>query len=335
MVVSTAPASRELFRAEVNASQNAEFLEALDEHRCLIRCQEGFDSLFWLHRFPANGVFDLFDLSRNSVETCDWHIDSVDSLRNGNYGIQICANVRLDWSFSEIVDWLITNFQLPRENFAPRRPETVLSIYFHRDQERCRLFWGLSRTEENLSPWSSGQCRIPRDPESVSRAEAKLLEGWEAFSVPTRAGGSALDLGAAPGGWTRLLQGKGYRVAAVDPANLDPRVEKLGGVEHHRETSGRFLTRRLGPYDLIVCDMKMEASLAAKQLIAFAPSLAPGGEIFTTFKLGKGPKAPAEARTAIAILSSKFEILAARQLYFNRSEITVYGKLKQGPVRPS
>lgn len=327
-VVSTAPASRDLFRAEVNESERAEFVEALDEHRCLANCRDGFDSLFWLHRFPVQECFERSDLSKESVESCDWDTQSLDPLRSGPYGIQISANVRLDWSFSELIDGLIETLDLPREQFVPRRPETVLSIYLHRDKERCRVFRGISTVEQNLSPWSSGQCRIPRDPDSVSRAEAKLLEGWEAFSVPTRSGGTALDLGAAPGGWTRVLQGKGYKVAAVDPATLDPRVESLEGVVHHRETSGRFLARRTGPYDLIVCDMKMEASLAAKQLIAFAPSVAPGGEVFTTFKLGKGPKAPAEARTALSILSSKYEVQAARQLYFNRSEITVFAKLK-------
>lgn len=37
----------------------------------------------------------------------------------------------------------------------------------------------------------------------------------------------ALDLGAAPGGWTAQLAGLGYSVIAIDPAKLDAGIAAL------------------------------------------------------------------------------------------------------------
>ncbi len=43
---------------------------------------------------------------------------------------------------------------------------------------------------------------------------------------------AAVDVGAAPGGWTRLLARACAPVYAIDPANLDPDVVALPNVVH-------------------------------------------------------------------------------------------------------
>lgn len=58
---------------------------------------------------------------------------------------------------------------------------------------------------------------------SVSRAGYKIREAVGFFGIDMSSVGSALDIGAAPGGWTDYLLGRGARVLAVDRALLDYR----------------------------------------------------------------------------------------------------------------
>ncbi len=49
----------------------------------------------------------------------------------------------------------------------------------------------------------------------------------------------AVDVGAAPGGWTRLLARACAPVYAIDPANLDPDVVALPNVVHIKGLVGK------------------------------------------------------------------------------------------------
>lgn len=313
---------------EIREQPSSELVEILDQNRLLLH--GSLRSLFCLHRFPVQALLPVDDLQMDSVRPFLWDDRlRLEPLREQPFAIQLEANRRLPWSFSSLVDILLEDAALPGELFSPRRPQVVLSAYFHEGENGCRIFAGVSGVAENLSPWSSGRCRIPRDPDSVSRAEAKLLEAWEAFGLEGHSFGTrrALDLGAAPGGWSRVLAKLGFRVGAVDPAELDSRVLALPTVTHHRGTAGQFLSQERGQLDLLASDMKMEALMAADLLLRCAERLHPShGRLLTTLKLGKGSGALKEARRALARLARGYEILASRQLYFNRSEITVLGR---------
>lgn len=63
---------------------------------------------------------------------------------------------------------------------------------------------------------SQGECDA-----SVNRAEFKLKEALEFFGINLSGIKRALDIGAAPGGWTHHLLSQGIRVVAVDNAVLD------------------------------------------------------------------------------------------------------------------
>ena len=134
--------------------------------------------------------------------------------------------------------------------------------------------------------------------------------------------GRALDLGAAPGGWTRVLAERGLAVTAVDPAALDRAVLALPGVEHQRVTAERFLT--LGPptmYDLIVNDMRLDARDAARLLGDYASRLSPRGHLLTTLKLPEHGYLPVLDQ-ALDLFARRYRRVAARQLFHNRSEVT-------------
>ncbi len=72
--------------------------------------------------------------------------------------------------------------------------------------------------------WADEPRRRSAVPTVVSRAEHKLAEAIHVFGLDLRAGMRAIDLGAAPGGWTFLLAERGLDVVAVDPPHWRPRL---------------------------------------------------------------------------------------------------------------
>src|SRR5260370_5127302 len=128
---------------------------------------------------------------------------------------------------------------------------------------------GISTTEENLSDWPGGARHFAQTPEQISRAEFKLLEALEVFGVSLPAQGRALDLGAAPGGWTRLLLEAGMHVVAVDPAKLDPRLSGQTHLEHYRGYAEAYLedaVKRHRRFDIITNHMLLHARPASRPI---------------------------------------------------------------------
>jgi 23S rRNA (cytidine2498-2'-O)-methyltransferase len=206
-----------------------------------------------------------------------------------------------------------------------RKPRIIVSLLCIAEKG----YLGISTAHENLSDWPGGARHYAQTPEQISRAEFKLLEALEVFGVQLPSQGRVLDLGAAPGGWTRLLLEAGLHVVAVDPANLDPRLDGLPHLEHYRGYAETYLddaVKRHRRFDLIVNDMRMDARDAARLLGQVAPCLHPEGYIISVFKL------PHETREiqplftlkeAITILKKYYAIVYARQLFHNRQEVTV------------
>jgi 23S rRNA (cytidine2498-2'-O)-methyltransferase len=66
-------------------------------------------------------------------------------------------------------------------------------------------------------------------------------------------GMKAVDLGAAPGGWTWQLVRRDLNVLAVDNGPMDAALMETGQVKQRREDGFRF--RPPEPVDWMVCDM--------------------------------------------------------------------------------
>ncbi len=82
-----------------------------------------------------------------------------------------------------------------------KKPQIVISILCTMDQ----AYIGISPAEDNISNWPGGARHFAQTQEQISRAEFKLLEALETFGIALPETGRALDLGAAPGGWTRFF----------------------------------------------------------------------------------------------------------------------------------
>lgn len=215
---------------------------------------------------------------------------------------------------------------LEAESGAPlnvRQPQQILSVVVADYAGETRGFLGLSPALYNLSDWAGGKRRFRREKEQISRAEFKLLEAVELFDIPLPANGVVLDLGAAPGGWTRILRLRQQYVTAVDPAELDAALTKDAKVRHLQMTAEQYLQHGPDQFDLIVNDMRLDARDSARLMVSYAPYLYRDGRALMTLKL------PEEKRETVIdhtlnILREAYEILGARQLFHNRSEITVY-----------
>lgn len=111
----------------------------------------------------------------------------------------------------------------------------------------------------NRAPWAMGIPRLRQPRGAPSRATLKLEEAWHHF-IPAEewderlAGGQkAVDLGAAPGGWTWQLVKRGMFVDAVDNGPMADELMESGQVIHQRVDG--FLYQPLKAVDWLVCDI--------------------------------------------------------------------------------
>lgn len=206
-----------------------------------------------------------------------------------------------------------------------RRPNYVVSVVIGRIHNIPVGFLGVSQVHHNLSDWAGGERRFRREKEQISRAEFKLLEALEQFGVRLPDKGVALDLGAAPGGWTRVLRQTSDEllVVAVDPANLHPSLKHDWGVHHLRTTADRHLNTIKGDarYDVIVNDMRLDARRSAETMTHYAPTLKPNGCAIMTIKLPQDNTLRFLNQT-LDILRRKYVVKRVRQLFHNRHEVT-------------
>lgn len=139
---------------------------------------------------------------------------------------------------------------------------------FFRDSSSAWL--GTSLVENSARvPMGIPRLRMPKS--APSRSTLKLDEAINWFFNDEeqeswfRAGMRAVDLGAAPGGWSWQLVERGLLVTAVDNGPMDDALMRTGMVEHLRTDAFTFKPART--IDWLVCDMA-ERPLHVSRLIA-------------------------------------------------------------------
>jgi 23S rRNA (cytidine2498-2'-O)-methyltransferase len=183
------------------------------------------------------------------------------------------------------------------------------------------------------SPWPMGIPRLALPRASPSRSARKLAEAFLTFLTADervqllRPGMRAVDLGAAPGGWTWELARRGLKVTAIDNGSLHGAVAEDPQVEHLRVDGLHWRPRQ--PVDWMVCDIVLQPSRIATLVGSW---LADGACRRTIFNL-KLPmkKRYAEVERCAALIGDALGArrsgyrLVFRQLYHDREEITGYG----------
>ncbi|MDQ2702934.1 MAG: 23S rRNA (cytidine(2498)-2'-O)-methyltransferase RlmM [Pseudomonadota bacterium] len=178
------------------------------------------------------------------------------------------------------------------------------------------------------APWPLGIPRLKLHPEAPSRSALKLEEALLTLldererAALLRPGMRAADLGAAPGGWTWVLQRQGLNVTAIDNGPLRQHVLDSGQVEHLRADGFAWQPPR--PLDWMVCDMVEQPRRVASRM---AQWFAQGWCTRAIFNL-KLPMKKRWLETRLCLDQFQTEAgkpltVRARQLYHDREEITV------------
>jgi 23S rRNA (cytidine2498-2'-O)-methyltransferase len=179
------------------------------------------------------------------------------------------------------------------------------------------------------APMGILRLKMPQD--APSRSYLKLAEAFEVFLSREqqekwlRPGMHAVDLGAAPGGWTWQLVQRGLKVVAVDNGPLKGVAAEHPYIKHLRQDGFRYRPRR--PVDWLVCDMVEQPQRVAALIAEWVASGATTRAIFNL-------KLPMKKR--VAALANALDIvrevldangikyrLQAKQLYHDREEVTV------------
>jgi 23S rRNA (cytidine2498-2'-O)-methyltransferase len=106
------------------------------------------------------------------------------------------------------------------------------------------------------SPFPHGEARFVEDRSGPpSRAYLKLWEALTLVGARPQSGETCVDLGAAPGGWSWVLQRLGARVIAVDKAPLASDIATLPGIEQRRDSAFALDPATLGPVDWVFSDL--------------------------------------------------------------------------------
>lgn len=122
--------------------------------------------------------------------------------------------------------------------------------------------WSLIAPETMLaapateSPFPHGEAAFVEDRQGPpNRAYLKLWEALTLIGARPGPGERCLDLGAAPGGWSWVLQSLGAEVVAVDKAPLAPRIAALPRIDVRRDSAFGLRPRQAGAFDWLVCDV--------------------------------------------------------------------------------
>lgn len=222
-------------------------------------------------------------------------------------------------SASQLKEWLEELLRGSEAEFVSADADWIVSVYLTPDA----VYAGISRPEDNLSDWNGGAVRFRKEEGQLSRAKFKLLEVEREFGLDLSAYRNAVDIGAAPGGWTSLLLERGLKVTAVDPAKLHPSLLKHSNLTYIRKNASEVKFRD-NEFDLLVCDMSWSPKLMVQLVGGLLHALTPGGTAIVTIKL-MHKKPMALIKEVIASFEdSRLQVQRAKQLFHNREEITLY-----------
>ena len=196
----------------------------------------------------------------------------------------------------------------------------IISVFI--DGEK--VFWGIGNKKYNLSHWKGGMPHYSPTSQYhfVSRAEYKLLEALECFDIDIKNMEKGADLGAAPGGWTKVLVDCGLECTSIDPSFLKPEIAKNSKVKYYHMLVEDYLKlKNEEQFDIVVNDMKMDVGKSVNIINQFYDQIKEDGIVIVTFKLPH-EYSYSSIKRWIGNFNG-FQLIGARQLFHNRSEITV------------
>lgn len=296
-------ARNELVNCEVNELNNEIWLVKSDDLKL-------HNSIFIRHIFPVNLEFNMMQDYTDIEELKNLKVTknfTVQVRKIHKKSIHTCKDLEVK---------LGTYFE--SKGFKPfynslefmKQDVEVISVLIAEN----KLYAGVSNWQENLSPLSDFSRYFSKEKQIVNRAENKLKEAILVFNLDIK--GNALDIGAAPGGWSAVLKQNGAKVVAVDPAEMNVGVEHFKGKIEDYKPNKKF--------DLICNDMNMNPLDSAKITANFKEIKQNTILIFTCKLVNKKYEKTIEQTKKI--LSQKYDITHIKNLFSNHEEVTIIGK---------
>ena len=335
-ILSYNPKFKKLALDEIRVvDSKATLVQELNERTLLVSMHKNFNELsdFWKKNNPIfiQHIFQVhyelnLELDENDIKLITDAINNSLNIINPKKSFSVQTQLLGDFPFKPIqinseIAKLVEKGTKAKLNI--KNPYQVISILCHGVSKKC--FVGISLAKQNLSKWSGGVTRYKIEKDQISRAELKLLEAVDTFDIDFSNKKRVLDLGASPGGWTRILLNKGLKVTAVDPADMDLRITANRNLTHFKMASQEYYTVNKQKFDVLANDMKKDPQDSARLVLKYSKFLNRGGIVIMTFKLPKDVKVVKRViNNTFDILKQKYFIKSAKNLFYNRNEITVY-----------
>lgn len=276
--------------------------------------------IFLRHVFPV-----LMEIPGNdkdaAIQQATAYLLKREYLEGRRVSVQVRKTEGSSWTENPgaLRDQLQANLASLEADFTVQEPEWVISLFASKET----WYLGVSNPDDNLSDWNGGAIRFQREEGQISRAKFKLLEAEKQFGIPFTSFRNALDIGAAPGGWSSFLLERGLQVTAVDPAKMHDSLLHHPGLRVVNKNAAEVKFKD-NQFDLLVCDMSWSPKLMARMVTDLLYSLVSGGTAVVTVKLlTKKPMALVHEIMDI-FEDSRMQIQGAKQLFHNRDEITLY-----------
>ncbi len=161
--------------------------------------------------------------------------------------------------------------------------------------------------------------------EKISRAEFKLKEAVDYFGIDASGLKLALDIGAAPGGWSNYMAKQGAKVIAVDNAALAYEKLDMRRIVHIPKRAHDVDMESLKGLDIgiLLMDMNIAPADSANLAIRFADILKKGAYLILTIKLVDF-RIEKHIKDVEEILSKEYRGIRLKKLPHNRQELTLF-----------
>jgi 23S rRNA (cytidine2498-2'-O)-methyltransferase len=188
-------------------------------------------------------------------------------------------------------------------------------------------FVDFGRAYASREAFANGQCRRADDPQAPSRSYLKLEEAYGILGAEPRPGETAVDLGAAPGGWSYSAAKRGARVIAIDNGPLKGGARNHPQITHRCEDAFRFRPGDDRACDWLLCDLVEEPHHVVRQIAEPWLRQRWCRRFVINLKFGRvDPIALAgELRAPDSVFSSAATGVSIRHLYHDREEFTITG----------
>ncbi len=208
----------------------------------------------------------------------------------------------------------------------PRRAGAGAKV-FHLFLTPRGAWWSVMQGSDLLDPHPGGEHRMAFDAGAPCRSYLKLEEAFDVMGVQPRRGERAVDLGAAPGGWSYALLKRGCEVLAVDrgPMKISDRHPSGGRLSHLRVDGVGFRLPRDWPEaDWLVCDMLVPPGQTFGLLKRWIQERRMR-RFVVNFKIPQQHPDPVLEPVETFLAEEPGVRFRIRQLYHDRREVTVMG----------